>query len=139
MELRELELPGLELVDPNADYSGTQTIFIDFDGAENVSYDNDALGIYINDITVAHSGLSAAEQIKILTDLNATFADTGVFFTTEYAEYAEYSTIYVGQATGQATTTTDEWTLMTGDFQGLAETIDAGNLIKNDEAFVFYD
>ncbi|MCF6176176.1 MAG: hypothetical protein L3J71_10465 [Victivallaceae bacterium] len=48
MELRELELTGLELVDLTADYSGTQTIFIDFDGANNVSYDNDTLGIYID-------------------------------------------------------------------------------------------
>jgi stress response protein SCP2 len=136
MELRELELPGLELVDPNADYSGTQTIFIDFDGAENVSYDNDALGIYINDITVAHSGLSEEEQFKIITDLNTTFAGTGVFFTVSAPTNEEYSTIYVGETTSPLS---GEWELLTTNFQGLAETIDAGNLIKNDEAFIFSD
>jgi peptidase C10-like protein/FG-GAP repeat protein/CARDB protein/pre-peptidase/Calx-beta domain-containing protein len=135
MELRELELPGLELVDPDADYSGTQTIFIDFDGAEDVSYNNDVLGIYIDNITVAHSGLSEEEQFQIITDLNTTFADTGVFFTTEFTEGTEFSTIYIGQTT----TTTDGWPVMTGGFLGLSETIDVGNLIKNDAAFVFSD
>lgn len=89
MYIKELEMPGLELVDPNADYSGTQTIFIDFDGANGVSYDNDALNIHIDNLSVAHSDLSEEEQFQILTNLNHTFTVTAP--TNE-----EYSTIYVG-------------------------------------------
>jgi hypothetical protein len=130
-DLDELELPGLELVDPNADYSGTQTIFVDFDGAEGVSYDNEALNVHIGGLSVADSGLSQIEQLQILSDLNTTFAGTGVTFTATAPVNEEYSTIYVG-GNDSAFSEYDS-------FRGLAETIDAGNLIKNDEAFVFSD
>ena len=129
MYIKGLELPGLELVDSNADYSGSQTIFIDFDGAEGVSYDNYALDVHIDNITVSSSNLSEEEQFQIITDLNTTFAGTGVFFTTETTNSKEYSTIYVGDD-GSAFS---EY----GNFLGLSETIDTGNQIKNDEAFVF--
>ncbi|MCK4981850.1 MAG: fibronectin type III domain-containing protein, partial [Victivallaceae bacterium] len=131
MYLKELELSGLELVDPNADYSGTQTIFIDFDGANGVAYDNDALNIHIDNLSVAHSGLSEEEQFKIITDLNNTFADTSVTFTITAPTSEEYSTIYVGGD--------DSAFSAYGSFLGIAETIDVGNQIKNDEAFVFSD
>jgi hypothetical protein len=127
--LDELELPGLELVDPNADYSGTQTIFVDFDGAEGVSYDNEALNIHIGGLSVADSGLTEEEQSQILTSLNTTFAGTGVTFTATAPVNEEYSTIYVG---GDGSAFAEY-----GSFHGLAETIDTGNQIKNDEAFVF--
>ena len=41
MNLQKLKLPGTELVDQNADYSGTQNIFIDLEGINGKS-DNDA-------------------------------------------------------------------------------------------------
>ena len=133
MNLRELELPGLKLVDSNAVYSGTQTIFMDFDGAKNVSYDNDALNLRLDGLSVADSALSGEEQFKILTELNSTFAGTGITFTADVTglEPGTYSTIYVGGS--------DSAFSAYGDFQGLAETIDAGNQVKNDEAFVFTD
>ena len=131
MNLKKLELPGLELVDPNADYSGAQTIFIDFDGANDVSYDNEALNIHIDNIDIEDSGLTREEQFKIITELNNTFADTGVFFTITAPVNEKYSTVYVGGANSAFA----EY----GNFLGLAETIDAGNKIKNDEAFVFSD
>jgi hypothetical protein len=131
--LKELKLPGLELADLNADYSGTQTVFVDFDGAEGVSYDNEALNIHIGGLSVADSGLSQIEQLQILSDLNTTFAGTGVTFTIDVTglEPETYSTIYVGG--------NDSAFSEYGNFQGLSETIDAGNQIKNDEAFVFSD
>jgi hypothetical protein len=129
MNIKKLQLPELELVDPNADFSETQVIFIDFDGAEGVSYDNDALNIHIGGLSIADSGLSQEEQFKILTDLNTTFTGTGVTFTATVPANEEYSTIYVGG--------NDSAFSEYGSFQGLAETIDVGNQIKNDEAFVF--
>lgn len=44
MKLQSLRFPGLQLADPNAEYSGEQVIYLDFDGEENVSYDNKTLG-----------------------------------------------------------------------------------------------
>ena len=131
MNIKALELQGLTLVDSNADYSEAQTIFIDFDGAENVSYNNDALSIHIGGLSIADSGLSQEERSQILTELNNTFAGTGITFTLTVPVNEEYSTIYVG-GNGSAFAGY-------GSFQGLAETIDVGNRIKNDEAFVFSD
>ena len=130
MNFKKLELAGLELVDPNADYSGTQTIFIDFDGAENVSYDNEALGIYIDNISVMHSGLSEQKQFEIITELNNSFAETGVTFTKETPEKMKYSSIYIGEVDAFA-----EYAA----FAGLAETIDVANQLQDDNAFVFTD
>jgi FG-GAP repeat protein/fibronectin type III domain protein len=135
MYVKELELPGLELVDPNAEYSSDQTIFIDFDGAEGVSYDNDALDIHIDNLSVSDSGLSEEEQFEIITILNTTFVGTGVSFTIEVPTDEEYSTIYVGVTTSQS----GEWELMTANFLGLSETIDVGNQINDDDAFIFTD
>ena len=131
MNLNGLELDGLELVDPNADYSGTQNFFVDFDGAAGISYDNDDIDLHIDSIDVENSGLTAEEQFQILTDLNETFADTGVTFTTTAPADEEYSTIYVG---GDGSVFSEF-----GDFMGVSETIDVGNLTKDDEAFVFSD
>lgn len=127
MNVNALNLNGLVLVDKNADYSGTQTFFLDFDGAENVSYDNDALNIHLDNLSVADSGLTAEEQNKILTELNTEFAGSGIVFTDKLTEQVEHSTIYVG-----ATTAFDTY----GSFLGMAETIDVGNLDKTDNAFV---
>ncbi len=130
MDLKKLELPGLELVDPNTEYSCNEQIFyIDFDGVENVSYNNDALDIHIDNITVSSSGLSEEEQFQIITELNNTFAGTGIYFTANVTANMKYSTIYVGDA-GNAFA---EY----GHCMGVAETVDTGNLIHDDNAFVF--
>jgi FG-GAP repeat protein len=131
MDIKELELPGLELVDPNAEYSSDQIIYIDFDGAEGILYDNDALDIHIDNLSVEHSGLSEEEQFQIISDLNNIYADTGVSFTVSVPANQEFSTIYVG---GDGSFASEY-----GSFLGLSETIDTGNQIKNDEAFVFSD
>ncbi|MBU8901117.1 MAG: FG-GAP repeat protein, partial [Victivallales bacterium] len=127
----QLLLPGLELADSDVVLRGTQTIFLDFDGASNVSYDNDALDIHINLSSINDSGLSDEVQFQIMTDLNNTFAGTGVNFSITSPSGGEYSTIYVG---GDGT----EFSRY-GFFDGLSETIDIGSVIKDDNAFVFSD
>jgi autotransporter passenger strand-loop-strand repeat protein len=127
MNIKELELDGLVLADSNTDYSGAQTVFLDFDGADDVSYNNDALGIHIDHIDVADSGLNEEQQFQILTDLNTKFADTGISFTTSIPEHNEYSTIYIGE-----TQAFDSY----GALLGIAETVDCGNINKSDNAFV---
>ena len=130
LQFKKIQFLDLEAVDPNTDYAGAQTIFVDFDGANNVSYNNEALDVYIDNIDVMHSALSMQEQFQIITDLNNTFADTGVTFSVTSPANEEYSTIYVGKTDALA---------QYGDFAGLAENIDVGNRIKNDKAFVFTD
>jgi FG-GAP repeat len=129
--LKELQFSELQVADPNAEYSGSQTVFLDFDGAGGVSYDNDALDIHTNISSIADSGLSQEDQFKILTDLNNTYAGTGITFTITVPVSGEYSTIYVG---GDGSEFSEY-----GNFDGLAETIDVGNVINDDDAFVFSD
>lgn len=132
MNFQTVKLQGLRLADPNADYSSEQVIYLDFDGEQNVTYNNPALGLTVSDITVSDSGLTDEQISDILEDLDTTFANTGVTFTvTKPLDTNEYSTIYVGVAGP----TFSEY----GNFLGLAETIDAGNRIKTDNAFVFSD
>ncbi|MHB9138486.1 MAG: pre-peptidase C-terminal domain-containing protein, partial [Victivallaceae bacterium] len=131
MNLRKLQLNGLELVDPGADYSGEQVIYLDFKGANNAAYDNEALNIHISGINVADSGLNQTSIHKVITELNTTYAGSGVSFTVAAPAVKEYSTIYVGGASFAFA--------RSGNVSGISETIDVGNKIKNDAAFVFSD
>ena len=140
MNLKNLQLNGMELVDPNADYSGDQVIYLDFKGANDVTYNNDALNIHVNGIDVADSGLDQASINQVITELNTTYAGSGVTFTVTPPDSSlltlnhspvQYSTVYVG-STGSTLT-------QYGNILGLSETIDAGDKIKNDNAFVFSD
>ncbi len=131
MNLKILQLDGMELVDPGADYSGDQVIYLDFKGANDVAYNNEALNIHVNGINVADSGLDQTSINKVITELNTTYAGSGVSFTVDIPTGKEYSTVYVGAA-GSALA-------RYGSVLGLSETIDAGNKIKNDTAFVFSD
>lgn len=127
--LKELQFSDLEVADSNPVYSGTQTIFLDFDGASGVTYNNDTLDINTNISYIPDSGLSTTNQFQILTDLNNTFTGTGITFTTTVPLSGEYSTIYVG---GDGSEFSEY-----GTFTGLSETIDVGNEIQDDNAFVF--
>ncbi|MFA7230762.1 MAG: hypothetical protein WC071_05785 [Victivallaceae bacterium] len=127
MNLKKLKLDGLVMAEENTNVSGTQVIYLDFDGAEDVSYDNKTLGVHIDNIYVGHSNLTEEQQLAVMTDLNTKFAGTGVYFTAELPEAVEYSTIYVGK--------TDNFKPY-GNFLGLSETIDAGNNNRSDNAFV---
>ena len=106
-----------------------QVIYLDFDG-ELTSYHNHDLDIHIDDVAVEDSGLDRERVAAIVQLLNDEFAALNVVFVTERPSDAEFSTIYVGK-----TDSFDEY----GAFLGLAETVDVGNKIKNDNAFVMLD
>ena len=106
-----------------------QIVYLDFDG-ESTAYRNDNLDITI-DVDVEDSGMSEEQEHYILAELSAKYALQDILFTIEKPEEdQEYSTIFIGQ--------TDDFEEY-GNFAGLAETIDKGNQIKNDNAFVFAD
>ncbi len=105
-----------------------QVVYLDFDGAE-ASYFNEALGLSIEDITVSSSGFDTTVISLIVADLNRMFGDD-IVFTAELPVSATYSTIYIG--------TTDAFDSY-GSFLGIAETIDSGNKIHDDNAFVLLD
>ena len=75
--------------------------------------------------------MSVEQKQYILSELSQKYDLSEVVFTLEKpVDTSSYSTVFVGQ-TGDF----DEY----GTFAGLAETIDKGNQIKNDNAFVFAD
>ena len=126
-------MPGLTLVDPSTDVTG-QIIYLNFDGADDVIY-NGPVTVGPFDVPAFEAPGELAGQkeeviASVLEQLEETFADSGVIFTTEQpVAGVEYSTIYIGgddSAFGEY-----------GEFFGLSETVDIGNLNKTDEGFVF--
>ena len=108
---------------------GNQKVFLDFDG-ENTFYENSDLDLNFA-VTVKDSGISEERQQNILALLNEKYRDLNVTFTNEKPLDTEfYSTVFVGK--------TDDFADY-GSFAGMAETIDKGNEIKNDDAFVMLD
>lgn len=106
-----------------------QIVYLDFDG-ESTTYRNDDLDITI-DVDIEDSGMSEEQKRYILAKLSEIYASEEIVFTIEKPEEEqEYSTIFIGQ--------TDDFEEY-GSFAGLAETIDKGNLIKDDNAFVLAD
>ena len=104
-----------------------QYIYLDFDG-ELTSYNGEILTV--DDVEVKDSALTEERVKNILAELNAKYADQKVVFVTERPAAAEYSTIFIGK-----TSAFDQY----GNFAGLAETIDKGNINKTDKAFVNLD
>ena len=107
-----------------------QYVYLDFDG-EATGYRNDALGLDFA-VTVEDSGFSEEQKRDILSELSARYADADVIFTLDKPtdDTCEYSTVFVGKSNDFKAY---------GNFLGLAETVDAGNRIKNDNAFVLLD
>ncbi|MBR2345844.1 MAG: AIDA repeat-containing protein, partial [Lentisphaeria bacterium] len=104
-----------------------QYVYLDFDG-ELTCYNGEILTV--DYVEVADSQLTQTRIRDIVAELNALYADRNVIFVTEKPTVAEYSTIYIGK-----TSAFDSY----GNFAGLAETIDKGNKISNDKAFVMLD
>ena len=104
-----------------------QYVYLDFDG-ELTSYNGEILTV--DNVEVQDSSLPQERIANILAELNAQYSTKNVIFVTERPTAAEYSTIYIGK-----TSAFDKY----GSFAGLAETIDKGNQIKNDNAFVMLD
>ncbi len=128
--MKELGLTGLEMADSNADCHKGRIIYLDFDGENGVSYDNDALNIHIGGIDVADSGLDQGRIAEVTRQVRETYAGTGVEFTTEKpADAKNFSTIYIG-GNGK------EFSKY-GSFLGLSETIGSVNGKKSAKAFVF--
>ena len=115
---------GIQTVVPQLAAASPQVVYLDFDGAET-SYNGELLTI--DDIVVSDSGFDDETIAFIVETLNEQFGDD-IVFTAELPQTDEYSTIYIG-----VTSAFDAY----GDFLGLAETIDSGNKIHNDNAFVF--
>ncbi|MBP1583244.1 MAG: hypothetical protein J6866_04745, partial [Victivallales bacterium] len=111
--------------EPGAD-DYRQIVYLDFDGAET-SYHNRDLNMAIDTVLVEDSGFSSTDISLIVKVLNEQFGDD-VVFTAELPKAGEYSTVYIGPT---------EAFRSYGAFLGLAETIDVGNEIHNDNAFVF--
>ena len=104
-----------------------QYIYLDFDG-ELTSYNGEILSL--DTVEVQNSSLTEERIQNILAELNARYAGQNVVFVTQRPATADYSTIFVGK-----TTAFDSY----GNFAGVAETIDEGNLNKTDNAFVMLD
>ncbi len=110
---------------PETLLAAPQVVYLDFDGAV-ASYRNRDLDITIDNIMVEDSGFDAPTISAIVATLNEQFGED-IVFTSELPEEEQYSTIYIG-----VTSAFDEF----GSFLGLAETVDSGNLIRDDNAFV---
>ena len=118
---------GIQTVPMEDSTASPQIVYLDFDGAVT-SYVNADLGVAIGSITVEPSGFGEDDTAAIAAALNGMFDD--VVFTTEIPTNGAFSTVYVG-----VTSAFDEY----GEFLGLAETIDSGNQIRDDNAFVLLD
>ena len=116
---------GIQTVVPQLATPTQQIVYLDFDGADTAYYNRD-LDIFIDTIIVEDSGFDSTDISFIVDTLNAQF-DNDIVFTAELPQTDEYSTIYVG-----VTSAFDAY----GAFLGLAETIDSGNQIHDDNAFV---
>lgn len=121
---RKVSLPQFSLI--SHDVNPKQVVYLDFDGA-TTSYNGEVISI--SNVLVEDSDISQKEQENIANALNAQYAGE-IVFVTEHPVEGEYSTIFVGK--------TDSFDNL-GFFDGLAETIDKNNKIKNDNAFVFAD
>jgi len=130
------DLPGLQLVDSQPDQFAGQTVYLDFDGAENITYNGPTVIQNIDIPAFKAPGQRAGQEQPIIANvvaqLEATFAGTGISFTTERpADDTPYSTVILGGngfASGEG-----------GPFLGLAEQADIGNKNREDSAFVFSD
>lgn len=100
--------------------------YVDFSGGTDLEFDNELVSL--SDITLHAASFSGEEQAYVVAALNELFADGSIVFTAELPEDAgSYSTIYVG-----STDAFDSY----GLFRGISETIDVGNRIDDDNAFV---
>ncbi|MCA9048964.1 MAG: LEPR-XLL domain-containing protein [Planctomycetaceae bacterium] len=123
-----------ELVGALPDAGFAQVFFLNFHGADRVSYDGP---VTVGEISVpgfdaSHVGLGGQEQ-QIISDvaaiLNEVFASSSATFVTEQPVSGPFSTIYVGGD--------DSAFAEFGSFLGVAEKVDTGNADHNDQAFVF--
>ena len=128
-------LSGMHLVDPTVDYFDGQIVYLDFDGAQDVTYNGSVVveGINISEFSADAAGLAGQESAVIsqtLSALEQEFEGAGVLFTTSKPDPGtSYSTVFVG---GDGSDFFEY-----GSFQSLAEKVDVANQDSSDSAFVF--
>src|SRR5262249_14648272 len=114
--------------------AGRQLIYLDFDGAADLTY-NDPITIVGISIPAFQSPSPLAGQerdiaVALAAALNLGFAGLGVTFTTQQpADGLPYSTIYIGGDSSAFS--------RTETYYGLSEKTDEGNQDPADNAFVF--
>src|SRR5262245_37462147 len=131
-----LDLGAMQPVSGDVSTLAGQVIYLDLDGAYDVTYEGP---VRVEGIEVpafrgpgALGGKESEIQTALLDSLNTSFADLGVTFTTSRPDgAAEYSTIYIG---GDGAAFAEA-----GSFYGLAEQVDVANRDRGDNAFVFAD
>ena len=115
------------VADANGNVSvADQVVVVEFNGGDDLTYDN---GEYSRTVTMEAATYTKEERAQIIDALNDNNAASGTVYTTD-AKGGNYSTIYVGSTSDFADI---------GDIKGISETVDYGNQIKNDEAFVIVD
>ena len=99
--LLSANLPGMHLVNASADHFGGQVIYLDFDGAKDVTYRGPVqVGPFDMPAYKAPAGMEGLEQsiqAGVLQKVQTTFVDSGVQFTLICPDAGtEYSTIRIG-------------------------------------------
>ena len=132
------EIPGMVLADPRPDQFEGQIIYLDFDGAEDVTY-NGPVVVEDTDVppfSAEAIGLGGHERelIPLITGrVGELLEPLNVTVTSSIPDVSvsEYSTIYIGGS--------DDPFAAYGEFFGLAEGVDVGNVNHRDRGFVFSD
>ena len=113
-----------------------QTVYVNFDGAEDASYDGPVSSDRVS--VPAFQGPDSLEAdavsvaAAVVESLNDQYSGLGLTFTASRPDASvEYSTVHVGGDGAEFRAY--------GDFLGVAEKVDEGNLDHNDSAFVFSD
>jgi hypothetical protein len=129
-------LPGLAPINTTADDVAGQIVYLDFAGAQGVTY-HGPLTIGPFDVPAFRApGALVGQEPTIIADalagLEQTFAGAGVIFTTERPDGTQpYFTIYIGGDGSEFAPC--------GSFLGVAEQVDIGNRQHGDDAWVFAD
>lgn len=127
-------LPGLELVDTDLAHLRGQIVYLDIDGARDITYHGPAM-VGPFDVPAFQApgrfhGMEPMILAQVRGSLRRIFAEAGVIFTLERpTDDQPYSTVYLG---GE-----DSAFAAYGSFEGLAEAVDVGNRNGWDEALVF--
>ena len=126
-------LRGMRLIDPSEGQFEGQVVYLDFDGANEVTYTGPVVIEGINVPSFRLPGELAGQEQVVIDSLahrmDETFAGTGITFTTQPPAEGPYSIVFIG---GDGSALREQ-----GDFLGLAEQVDVGNSNRADSALVF--
>ena len=106
-----------------------QYVYLDFDGESLVNYTNSDLGLSF-DLSVLDPEFSDEQREAIVYELTNQYKKFGIEFTLTPPAEEAYSTLYFGLSDAFSDY---------GEFFGIAETYDANNRNKNDNAFILLD